>query len=219
MPFLPDVFMLGQFPLAMVAVTGLLGGVVAYWLAGRLARLEGSDPAPAQDVVLNLLLGGVLGAKLIYVLMDVPGYVANPQALLIFPYGRLGMLAGLLAGAALAGWGLWKQPSPLHTLDLVAAPLVLGAGLAAAGWHAPGSWAFAPLLLVAGAAALLTILRRGAPGERAAQAALFAATSLVLADLARPAVGATRLQLAAALLGTGAYLFWRWTAKKDSQAL
>jgi hypothetical protein len=206
MPFLPDVILLGQIPLATVAVTGLVGALLAYWLASR------RDSA-AADLVLNLMIGGVVGAKLIYVLLDFRSYLANPGTLILFPYGPLALPAGIVGGLAAVALGLWRRTDLLHLLDLAAAPLALGLAVALAGWQAPGSWAFAPTVAVAGGVALA--LKPGAawPGQRAAHTVLLVAGALALADQARPAVHTTALQAGAAVIGTAAWLWLRRNAQ------
>lgn len=219
MNWLPDVVMLGQFPLAISALTALAGGLTAYLLAGWSARRTGLDPGAPQDLVLDLVVGGLLGAKLVYVLLDLPGYLANPLTLVIFPYGPLALPAGAAGAAAAAAWGLRRRRNDTSAiLDAAAAPLLAGAALAAAGWKGPGAWAYAPLLGLAAAAAFGGRLAPSArrPGTAAARTLTLAACAAVLADLARPAApgglpgGVSLYQAAAALLGTGA---WLWTRK------
>lgn len=212
MPFLPDVILLGAIPLPFGAVTGLLGLLLAYLLIGR-QKSEASQVEAGRELVLHLMIGGILTAKLIYVLRDPLSYVENPAALLIFPYGPIALPAGALGGLSLAVWGLRTRPDRLTVLDQAAVPLLTGLALAATGLTGPGLWAFAPLLLIA---ALLTwaLTRRQsglAPGSQFAVSVIMAAAALVAADLARPtpglAGGITGLQLTAALVGTGA---WAW---------
>lgn len=211
MPFLPDVLLLGQMPLATVALTGLFGGLLAYLLAGWLARREGSPPAPAQDLIANLFIGGVVAAKLVYVLLDPLAYVKNPVALILFPYGPLALPAGLVGGVASVALGLRRNAAWRTALDQAAPPLALGLAVAVAGWKAPGSAAFAPAVLVAAVAAWATGVRPGrAPGLRGAQTLVMVAAALALADLARPGGGAlSGLQVTAALAGTAAWWWWR----------
>ncbi len=203
MPFLPDVVQLGSFPLSMLALTGIVGGLLAYYLARWSAGRSGADRQAAGDVVLNLFVGGVLAAKLFYLVTDLPGHFANPAMLILFPYGPAALPAGALGGAAAVAWGLRRRPDWRAVLNAAAAPLALGLAVAAAGWKAPGTWAFPPLLAAAGLAGL---------GRTAPQAVLLACGALVLADLARPASaalfsGISLLQLAAAAAGTAA---WAW---------
>lgn len=217
MPFLPDVLMLGQFPLTTTAVTGLAGGLLAYLLAGWLARRDGAVPDPAADVVANALIGAILGAKLLYVAIDLPSYLANPAALVVFPFGPLALPGGVAGAVASVAWGLRRQAGWRGVLDQSAGPLALGLAVALAGWHAPGSWAFAPAVAVAALIAMALSLSRPAPGTRAAQSAILLSAALVLADLARPGGNMSGLQLASAVAGTAAWLWLNRTAmKKDS---
>ncbi|MDF2627766.1 MAG: thioredoxin family protein [Symbiobacteriaceae bacterium] len=186
MSFLPDVIMLGPVPLAAVALTGLAGGLLAYWLTGRAARRAGAAPdeaGAAQDIVPNLFVGGVLSAKLVYVLMDPGAYLANPGLLVVFPYGPLALPVGLAGGVAAVAWGLRRRKDWPRLLDYAAGPLATGLAAALLGWRAPGAWAFSPLVAAAAAASMLT------------------------------GAGATTLQVAAAIVGTAA---WLWARKQTS---
>lgn len=216
MPFLPDVVMLGQFPLATVALTGLLGGFLAFWLTGWVARRAGAsadEAGVAQDIVLNLAVGGVLGAKLLYVVIDPGAYVANPGLLIFFPYGPWALPAGVGGGLGAVAWGLRRRPDRRRLLDYAAGPLAAGLAVALAGWKAPGSWAFAPLVALAAGGAIA-----GGPG--AARTVVLVAGALTLADQARPSAGPiSPLQLIAATIGTAAWSrLQRQARKKDSEA-
>lgn len=214
MNWLPDAIQLGQLPLATNALTGIVGAVVAYVLAGFLARREGADPGPAQDLVLNLVLGGIAAAKLLYVAMDPAGHFTNPLTLLVFPYGPLALPAGLIGGPALVAWGLRKEPNRLQVLDHAAFPLAAGLAIAAVGLRGPGSWLLPPMLALAAAATLASRSAWRSTGQRFASAVVLVAGALVFADLARPSpglfAGITTLQLTAAAAATGA---WFWLRK------
>jgi len=213
---LPDVLALGPAMLPTRALFWLAGALVAHALSGLWSRRSGLDAGPAQDLVLNLAIGGVFGAKLIYVLLDPATYLRSPSLLLVFPYGSLALPGALLGGLALVAWGLRSQGNRLAVLDQVVPALVLGAALGASGSAWPGAWALGPLLLVAGLAGRL---RPGAaPGGRTVPTLVFASLAVVLADLAHPATGlggVTGLQLGAALLGTGAW-YWQERIRKPA---
>jgi hypothetical protein len=85
--------------------------------------------------------------------------------------------------------------------------------VALTGWQAPGSWAFAPAVAVAGGVALALKPAAGAgPGQRAALTVVLVAGALALADQARPAAHTTALQAGAAVIGTAAWLWLRRNA-------
>lgn len=212
---LPGVIPVGPASLPTGALFWLAGGLVAYLLAGNRARRAGLAAEGVQDLVVNLGIGLVLGAKLIYVLTDLPSYIANPRLLLIFPYGSLALPGAALGGLALAGWGLRRLPHRWAALDAGLPALLVGAAVGIAGSAGPSSGLMMLLLLVAGVATAWLAPRPQAPGQIAVTAALTAAAAVVVADLARPAAalgGVTGLQLAAALLGTVA---WYWQRKNQ----
>ena len=216
MSFLPDVIMLGPVPLAAVAMTGLVGGLLAYVLTGRSARRAGATPdeaGAAQDIVPNLFVGGVLTAKLVYVLMDPGAYLASPGLLIVFPYGPLALPVGLAGGVAAVAWGLRRRKDRRRLLDYAAGPLATGLAAALLGWRAPGAWAFSPLVAAA-AGVSLWVGTGGVPGSGAARTTVLVAGALTLADLARPAGTTTTLQVAAAVLGTAA---WLWAQRAEQQ--
>lgn len=218
MSLLPDVIMLGPVPLAAVALTGLVGGLLAYWLTGRVARRAGAAPdkaGAAQDIVPNLFVGGVLTAKLVYVLMDPGAYLASPGLLIVFPYGPLALPVGLAGGVAAVAWGLRRRKDWQRLLDYAAGPLAVGLAAALLGWRAPGAWAFSPLVAVAAGVSMWTEAGAAAPpGSSAARTAVLVAGAIVLADQARPAGTTTTLQVAAAILGTAA---WLWARRAETQ--
>lgn len=214
MPFLPDVLQVGTFPLDIRVVTGLLGLLLAYVAAGwGRPRAGGAGARPARDLVLDLAIGGIIGAKLIDVLLHPAGYIANPLALALFPYGPLALPAGLAGAALAAGWGLRARPDRLTVLDDAAAPLLFGLALASAGFRGSGAWAFPLLLWPAAIAAALAGRGSRAPGWRTAATVIIGGCGLALADIARPgaglAGGVSGLQLAAALASTAAWLWLR----------
>ncbi|HYF81011.1 MAG TPA: prolipoprotein diacylglyceryl transferase family protein [Symbiobacteriaceae bacterium] len=216
MSFLPDVIMLGPVPLAAVALTGLVGGLLAYMLTGRSARRAGAGPdeaGAAQDIVPNLFVGGVLSAKLVYVLMDPGAYLASPGLLIVFPYGPLALPVGLAGGLAAVAWGLRRRKDWRRLLDYAAGPLATGLAAALLGWRAPGAWAFSPLVAAA-AGASMWVGTGGVPGSGAARTTVLVAGAITLADLARPAGSTTTLQVAAAVLGTAA---WLWAQRAEQQ--
>lgn len=223
MNFLPDVLLLGNFPIDIRTLTGVVGIAVAFVLAGwrgwsHLVGGSAADPSVASraaDLVLNLAIGGILGAKLIYVLSEPAAYVANPALLLLFPFGSLGLAGAALGVTAALTLGLWRESDRLAVVDHAALPLSFGAVVAMMGNKAPGGLAFLGLVTAAAIGALFAARFAKTPGHRAANTLLLVSAALVLADLFRPAPGAvagiTGLQVTAAVVGTAA---WVWTGRQ-----
>jgi hypothetical protein len=205
---MPQVVMIGQFPLAIGVVFGLVGSLVAYLLARQ-----------GKELLLDLLFGGFVGAKLLYFILDPLGYLKNPVMLLLFPYGTKALPAAMAGALLLGAWGLRKTPERLRTVDAATVPAGLGLAVAAIGWTGPGAWAFAPALGTAALFAFLAGRRPGlAPGLATAQTLVLIACALTLADVARPnqqlVAGISLFQLSAAVIGT---LAWLWAGRIQPQ--
>lgn len=135
---LPELFDLTIPGLGRVAVTSYGVMMVAAFLAGnyvmrrRLGELD-RDPRFADDVMLAALLGGLVGAKLHYVVLRWATEGADPFALL---FSRAGLVwyGGLFGGAAAVVWLARRRGvSVPFTTELVAPALALGYGLGRVG--------------------------------------------------------------------------------------
>lgn len=126
----PIIFSFGHFMLRWYSLIVLAAIVAGIWVAGREAERKGLNKEDFYDLVLWIMPGGILGARLLHVLDHWSHFAANPIRMLYVWEGGLaiwgGVLGGLLAGALFArrrGWSL------LTLLDTVAPGLVLGQAL------------------------------------------------------------------------------------------
>jgi phosphatidylglycerol:prolipoprotein diacylglycerol transferase len=100
----------------MMMVGFLLGG----WVIQSDLRRRGLDPDYAADIVVAAVIGGVVGAKLWYVVLT-----GDPGAL--FSRGGLVWYGGFLGGTAAVIFNGWRLRVPTRlTADLVAPALALG---------------------------------------------------------------------------------------------
>jgi phosphatidylglycerol:prolipoprotein diacylglycerol transferase len=123
----PIIFSIGHFMLRWYSLIVLAAIATGVWLAGREAERKGFKKEDIYDLVLWILPGGLLGARLLHVLDHWSHFAANPVRMLYLWEGGLaiwgGVLGGLVAGALFArrrGWSF------LSLLDAVAPGLVLG---------------------------------------------------------------------------------------------
>ncbi len=122
----PILFTLGPFHLYSYGLMLAIGFLAAMSLAERQAPAAGLDPAKIQTVGLVALLAGLLGARISYVLLNLPLFSDQPLEIFRVDHGGLvfygGFAAGLIAGALYlrrAGLPFWR------TSDLMMPPLVL----------------------------------------------------------------------------------------------
>jgi phosphatidylglycerol---prolipoprotein diacylglyceryl transferase len=126
--------------------------LLAFLTAGYVLRSEmrrvGEDPDKAWDLVFMAVVGGIVGAKVYYVLLNYPRLLSDPIGL-IFSRGGLVWYGGFTLAAAAVVWEIRRQKMPLRqTADLVAPALALAYGVGRIGcflvgddWGRPtGSW-------------------------------------------------------------------------------
>ncbi len=115
--------LMGGEPITTFGVFMLLAFVTGgYANRAELARL-GFDPEKAWDFVFMAVIGGILGAKIYYILLNWPRLMSDPAGL-IFARGGLVWYGGFLGAALLVIWEVRRSKLPVGPIaDSVAAPL------------------------------------------------------------------------------------------------
>jgi phosphatidylglycerol:prolipoprotein diacylglycerol transferase len=97
------------------------------WLAYRDARRRGLDAEQLLKAAELALLGGLVGARLYYVLFNLEYYAQFPAKILAVWEGGLAIHGGLLGGVAVGGAYAWAKRLPiLAYLDVAAPSLAIG---------------------------------------------------------------------------------------------
>ena len=109
----------------MLAIAFLVG----YWITVKRMEEEGIDPAPAPNMLLWIMLGGVGGSKL-YFAIDVSIREGLPFFDLLFARAGITFYGGLIGGAIAAILSAIKYGVPVRGLSACVAPaLAVGQGL------------------------------------------------------------------------------------------
>lgn len=120
------------FQLGPLTVTGYgIMMMVAFLMAGWAIQLDlsrrGMSENYAADVIFAAVIGGIVGAKIWYVLLTGDWDALIRRGGFVWYGGFLGGVAGVLA----MGW--WKRVPARWTMELTAAPLALGYALGRVG--------------------------------------------------------------------------------------
>lgn len=128
----PILFHIGNFPIRAYGVFIILGFLVGLWRAMGVARRrlmtepEGSrrriDPDALFDVAFYGLLVGLIGARVLFVVLDWSDYAAHPIDAFKIWAGGLSLHGGLLFGILFMVWAcrVWKRVPLLPLADLCA---------------------------------------------------------------------------------------------------
>jgi len=137
----PQLFHIGSFFLPTYGFLVALGVLLGLWVSVRNAERLGIDGDKAWNLGILVVLCGILGAKVLYVLNDWSYYTAHPSEIFSFATFQAGGVfsGGLLLSFIAAAWYVRKHHlSPLGTCDAFAPGLALGHAIGRLGCFAAG---------------------------------------------------------------------------------
>jgi len=98
----PDLFSIGPLTLHTYGLLIAIGFIAGLIVAVRIGKRHGIDSQYIMDLGLILIISGVIGSRIFYVLLNVSYYLKNPFDVLKLWQGGLVFSGGLL-GAVIAG--------------------------------------------------------------------------------------------------------------------
>lgn len=126
----PIAFQVGPIAIRWYSLVWVGGFLLAYWLLKRAAeqrRIKGFTVDDADAITTWLILGTVLGARLVYCFVYNPlYYVQNPLEAVMVWRGGLSFHGGLIGAAIALGWFCKRRGFRFYTIaDLLVVPLAL----------------------------------------------------------------------------------------------
>ena len=123
----PILFQIGHITLYTYGLFVGLGFLAAITFAGRRATARGVDKDQMTDLFFVILIASILGARLLYVIIEYREFLAHPSAVfkiwtggLVFYGGFIAALISALIYVKKKGLALWK------TADILAPAIALG---------------------------------------------------------------------------------------------
>ncbi len=137
----PQLFHIGGFAVPTYGILVATGVLLGLWISVRNSARQGIKPENAWDFGIAVVLSGILGSKILYILVDWKSYAEHPKE--IFSLATLqagGVFSGGLIGAfVVAWWFLRKHHMPaLATCDAFSPGLALGHAIGRVGCFAAG---------------------------------------------------------------------------------
>lgn len=127
MTIYPLSFHLGPITITGYGIMMMVAFLMAAWAIGVDLQHRGMNQDYAADIVFAAVVGGIVGAKIWYVLLTGEWDALFRRGGFVWYGGFLGGVAGVLA----MGW--WKRVPARWTMELTAAPLALGYALGRVG--------------------------------------------------------------------------------------
>ena len=123
----PKTIMIGNFSIALYGIVIGLGMILGLSLAARVAKKTGHDPDVIWDLAVSLLIFGIMGARIYYVIFMWDYYKDDPIQILNLRGGGLAIYGGIIAGVLTLYiyCRIKKQKFPL-ILDFVIYGLLVG---------------------------------------------------------------------------------------------
>ena len=123
----PKTIMIGNFGIAIYGIVIGLGMILGLTLSARIAKKTGTDPDVIWDLAAPLLIIGILGARIYYVIFMWDYYKDDPIQILNLRGGGLAIYGGIIAGVLTLYiyCKIKKQKFPL-ILDYVMYGLLVG---------------------------------------------------------------------------------------------
>lgn len=124
----PVLVQVGTFELRTYGVIVVLSFLLGLWLSTREANRTGLDPALIQDFAFYALLGGIIGARIYFVIFSNPAYfLQKPWEIVAVWHGGIGIIGALLGGLLTALWYCRKKNlSFWRVADTLAPGVALG---------------------------------------------------------------------------------------------
>ena len=134
---MPEGFQLGPIFIRFYGIILMLGAVAGGWLAAREAKRRGYDPEIVWDLLIWLIIGGVVGARLWHVFTPTPSaiaegrttmfYLTHPFDLINLRNGGLGIPGAVIGGVVALFFYARKHGLPFAEWTDISAPsLALG---------------------------------------------------------------------------------------------
>jgi phosphatidylglycerol---prolipoprotein diacylglyceryl transferase len=137
----PRLFQIGGFSMPTYGFLVAMGVLIGLWISVRNSQRQGIDSEKAWNLGILVVFCGILGAKILYILVDLNHYITHPSEIFSFNTMQAGGVfsGGLLAAFVAAAWYIRKHRMPtLATCDAFAPGLALGHAIGRVGCFAAG---------------------------------------------------------------------------------
>jgi phosphatidylglycerol---prolipoprotein diacylglyceryl transferase len=140
----PILLQIGPITIYSYGVMMALGFLAANWVVGKGLQYQGKDPNFSSTLVVWAAVGGLLGARLLFVVERLPEFFTDPLSM-IFTGAGFTWYGGLIGGVVGVTLCIQRYKlSWLEVMDAVAPGIALGHGIGRIGCHLAGDGDWGP---------------------------------------------------------------------------
>lgn len=134
----PILFQFGPITVYSFGALMALAALVAVWVVHAELKRRGMNPELASTLVFAAALGGLLGARILFILDEWNNFLAAPMSYILTGAGFT-WYGGLIGGTAAVSWVARKHKIPwLVGADIAAPALAIAYGVGRLGCHFAG---------------------------------------------------------------------------------
>jgi phosphatidylglycerol---prolipoprotein diacylglyceryl transferase len=134
----PILFQIGPITIYSFGAFMALAALAAAWIVHSELKRRGFDPELASTMVFAAAIGGLIGARLLFIVEEWGNFLHSPMQY-IFTGAGFTWYGGFLGGAAAVSWVARKNKIPwLMGADIAAPALALAYGIGRIGCHVAG---------------------------------------------------------------------------------
>jgi phosphatidylglycerol---prolipoprotein diacylglyceryl transferase len=142
---LPILFQFGPLTIYSFGVFMALAAVTAAWVVHAELKRNGYNPELASTMVFAAAIGGLLGARLLFIAEDWSNFLRSPWDY-IFTGAGFTWYGGFLGGVLGVSWVVRKNKIPwLQGADIAAPALAIAYGVGRLGCHVAGDGDWGPV--------------------------------------------------------------------------
>jgi len=135
---LPILFQIGPFTVYSFGALMALAAVVAGWLVWLELKRYGYNPEISSSIVFAGAVGGLLGARILFIVEEWSSFVRYPWEF-IFSGAGFTWYGGVIGGVLAATWVVRREDIPwLRAADICAPALAIAYGIGRIGCHVSG---------------------------------------------------------------------------------
>ena len=122
----PILFEIGPLQVGSYGLMLALGFLTSFWLLNKDMKRKELDAASSNSIIVAAMIGGILGAKLYYLIQNWKDVLADPLGM-IFTGAGLVWYGGLIGGSLAVIWRIKRNNLPLlPTIEIITPILALG---------------------------------------------------------------------------------------------